>query len=143
MIMLVLGAGALLVMTAALGMFSRAQVATVKSFGIWIAGIGGLALAAMLFLTGRGAAAIGALVVLGPMIWSWRGEWGRKAAGPAARSGGGMSREDAYAVLGLPVGASSAQVLEAHRRLMRAAHPDQGGSDWLAARINQARDALI
>ncbi len=143
MIMLVLGAGALLVMMGALGMFSRAQVATVKSLGVWIAGIGGLLLAAMLFLTGRGAVAVSALVVLGPLIWSWRGERAGKA-GQAPRAGrGGMSREDAYAVLGLKQGASRAEVLEAHRRLMRAAHPDQGGSDWLAARINQARDALV
>lgn len=141
MIMLLLGGGALLVMMGALGMFSRAQIATVKSFGIWVAGIGGLALAAMLFLTGRGAAAIGAMVVLGPLIWSWRGEWGRKVGTPP-RASGGMSRDEAYAVLGLPPGASRPEVLEAHRRLMRAAHPDQGGSDWLAARINQARDVL-
>jgi len=140
--MLLLGAGALLVMMSALGMFSRVRIATVKSFGIWIAGIGGLALAAMLFLTGRGATAIGALVVLGPLLWSFRGDWGRKI-GAAPRASGGMSRADAYAVLGLSPSASRADVLEAHRRLMRAAHPDQGGSDWLAARINQARDVLI
>jgi DnaJ homolog subfamily C member 19 len=46
-------------------------------------------------------------------------------------------------VLGLQPGASKTQIREAHRRLMRGAHPDTGGSDWLAARINQARDILL
>jgi curved DNA-binding protein CbpA len=46
-------------------------------------------------------------------------------------------------VLGLRPGASKAEILSAHRRLMRGAHPDTGGSDWLAARINLARDVLL
>ena len=140
MIALVLGAAALLVMMGALGMFSRAQVATVKALGIWVGGIGALALAAMLFLTGRWVPAIGALLVLGPLLWSFRAELGRPPG--AVPNRGAMSREDAYAVLGLSPGASRADVIAAHRRLMRAAHPDQGGSDWLASRINQARDIL-
>ena len=35
------------------------------------------------------------------------------------------------------------EIHAAHRRLMRMAHPDTGGSDWLASRINQARDVLL
>lgn len=54
-----------------------------------------------------------------------------------------MSREEAYAVLGLDSGASRAQVLEAHRRLMLRVHPDRGGSNFLAAKINQAKDMLL
>jgi hypothetical protein len=62
---------------------------------------------------------------------------------PGAPPGGRMTREEALAVLGLAEGADAAAIRAAHRRLMRAAHPDQGGSDWLAARINQARDILL
>ncbi|MDO9713540.1 J domain-containing protein [Paracraurococcus lichenis] len=62
---------------------------------------------------------------------------------PGGRGGGKMTREEALAVLGLQEGADEAAIRSAHRRLMRAAHPDQGGSDWLAARINEARDILL
>ena len=46
-------------------------------------------------------------------------------------------------MLGLDEGASDADVQEAWVRLMRVVHPDGGGSDWLAARVNQARDVLL
>jgi curved DNA-binding protein CbpA len=54
-----------------------------------------------------------------------------------------MTREEAFEVLGLRPGATEAEIREAHLRLMRAAHPDAGGSDWLASRVNQARDVLL
>ena len=56
---------------------------------------------------------------------------------------GPMTRSEALAVLGLEEGATAEAIRAAHRRLMRSAHPDHGGSDWLAARINQARDLLV
>lgn len=72
---------------------------------------------------------------------AWAGTAGEGGGG--ARPGGRMSRAEALAVLGLAEGATPAEIRAAHRRLMRAAHPDQGGSDWLAARINEARDVLL
>jgi hypothetical protein len=145
MIFLLLGAATLLVMMAALGMFSRAQIDNVKQFGVWVVALGGLALAGLLFMTGRGATAIAALAMLGPLVWSWMGSARGVAPPPRMRadSGGAMSRAEAYAVLGLRQGAPEIDVRAAHKRLMRAAHPDSGGSDWLAARINQARDVLL
>ena len=76
---------------------------------------------------------------------AWR-EVGEPGASAGASAGGGtgpMTREEALAVLGLTEGAGEEAIRAAHRRLMRGAHPDQGGSDWLAARINQARDVLL
>jgi hypothetical protein len=54
-----------------------------------------------------------------------------------------LTRDEAYKVLGLPPSATKAQVKEAHRRLMRSYHPDMGGSDYLAARINEAKELLL
>ena len=66
-----LAALTLLVLLAALGAFERAQVATHKPLGVWIAAIGGLLLAVLLLLTGRAGIALGALILLGPLVWSW------------------------------------------------------------------------
>jgi hypothetical protein len=73
----------------------------------------------------------------------WRAAETAASPPPGAAPGGRLTREEALAVLGLAEGADEAAIRAAHRRLMRAAHPDQGGSDWLAARINQARDTLL
>ena len=53
-----------------------------------------------------------------------------------------MSRAEAYAVLGLEPGASDQDVRAAWRELMKRNHPDQGGSTYLAAKINQAKTLL-
>jgi hypothetical protein len=67
----------------------------------------------------------------------WRSE---PAAEPRS---GAMTRAEALEILGLAEGADEDTIRAAHRRLMRSAHPDQGGSAWLAARINAARDFLL
>ena len=62
---------------------------------------------------------------------------------PPLSDEGPLDRTEALAVLGLAEGATEAEIKAAHRRLMRGAHPDQGGSAWLAARLNAARDLLL
>ena len=56
---------------------------------------------------------------------------------------GAMSEQEAYEVLGLQVGASAEDVRQAHRALMKKLHPDQGGSTYLATRVNMAKDVLL
>lgn len=54
-----------------------------------------------------------------------------------------MTRADALAELGLVEGASEAQIRDAYRQRMRKVHPDHGGTDAQAARVNRARDILL
>ncbi len=60
-----------------------------------------------------------------------------------AGGGGTMDRSEALQILGLAEGASDADIKEAHRRLIAGMHPDHGGSDYLAAQINRAKDILL
>ena len=60
-----------------------------------------------------------------------------------APGSGPMTKEEAYKVLGLEAGAAAADVRKAHRRLMQRLHPDLGGTSFLAARINEAKDVLL
>lgn len=56
---------------------------------------------------------------------------------------GGMSEEEALEILGLEAGAKVEEIEHAYRDMMQKVHPDRGGSDYLAAKINQARDILV
>ena len=54
-----------------------------------------------------------------------------------------MNRREALAVLGLDEAADKEAIVAAHRKLIQKLHPDRGGNDYLAAKINQAKDLLL
>jgi DnaJ-like protein len=122
---------------------------------------GGLILALItlaLALTGRiGFAFItasGAWYLLFGSAPPWQGPYGA-SGGPGRQQGNrqsgngsppqaqSMSRAEALKVLGLEEGATEEQIRATHRRLIQQTHPDKGGTNYLAAKINEAKDVLL
>jgi hypothetical protein len=78
--------------------------------------------------------------------WRQAGEGDANARGRDGRarsSGGPMTENEAYEVLGLQKGAARDDITRAHRTLMKKLHPDQGGTTALAARVNEAKEILM
>ncbi|HEC90856.1 MAG TPA: molecular chaperone DnaJ, partial [Alphaproteobacteria bacterium] len=99
-----------------------------------------------LALSGRLAWAIAAVPAL--IVWLMRLRAAHRAfrafgGAPGERPPGAMTVEEAWRVLGLEPGASRDEIKKTHRRLIAGLHPDRGGSDYLAAKINQAKDLLL
>jgi hypothetical protein len=151
-----LGTAILALLILGLRAFERASAAAIFNLLKWIAAFAGVALTGLLLLSGRGPQALTGLVLVGPLLWRrWhQGGFGTGGIGgtgfggsagtpPPRRQSSTMTRAEAFEVLGLKAGAGADEIHAAHRRLMRMAHPDTGGSDWLASRINQARDVLL
>lgn len=111
--------------------------------------LSGLGLAELLVLRGELASDAESLQLLETYLDGrfpvWRDDveadvHGRERGAPAS---GAMSKQEAYKILGLEPGASTADIRKAHRRLMQRLHPDIGGTSFLAARINEAKDILL
>jgi hypothetical protein len=84
------------------------------------------------------------LVIMGLGLASSARGGGAKATRPPPRvTRSRMSADEARRILGVEAGASRAEILAAHKRLMRMAHPDAGGTAGLAAQLNAARDVLL
>ena len=127
----------------------------------WKLGLGGLAIVLILLaVTGRIhwiGAMIGAmipivrrslplLIKMFPLFQQYVGsrtQTGDNGQSSPPQPDSDMNEISAYAVLGLSPGASKEEIVQAHRKMMQKVHPDRGGSDYLAAQINQAKELLI
>ena len=76
-------------------------------------------------------------------VWREDAEADRREGLGVPPGSGAMTKEEAYKILGLEAGAAATDVRKAHRRLMQRLHPDLGGTSFLAARINEAKDVLL
>jgi len=120
----------------------------------WLAAFGVLLFIIGLLISGKLGWALAALPALFVWVGRFRNLFGfGKAARDWSRAGqnqqnkrpssADMSREEALAVLGLEEGASKEDIKAAHHRLIAQLHPDKGGSQYLAVKINQAKDILL
>jgi len=73
----------------------------------------------------------------------WRQQAGAHGQHPPSNGSDEVSREEALQILGISSDASEEEIIEAHRRLMQKLHPDRGGSAYLAAKINLAKERLL
>lgn len=138
---LILAIGLLLGLYALYRFFLNADVRQIKAlFMTAVIVVVSLALLLMAF-TGKLAAALGILLALAPFVagyWRRREEIKNHAAGAAPV----MTEKEALEVLGLESGASLEEIEQAYKKLMMKVHPDSQGTDWMAAKLNQAREIL-
>ena len=70
-------------------------------------------------------------------------QWQQRQQQDSPQNAAELSLEEAFQILGLQAGASKEEIISAHKKLIQKVHPDRGGNDYLAAKINRAKDILL
>ncbi len=141
MVYLLLLIGAFFALAALYRFFLKAEARQIKAMFLSIIATAiGLA-ALLLAVTGRLPAAIAILIALWPVGIAYMRTRAQRTINLDTEMP--LNEKEAYEVLGLPEGASREDIKEAYLRLMKKVHPDQSGSDWLAKKINAAKDLLL
>ena len=123
--------------------FLSASVDQIKA--LFITAIFVVVCVAMFFLalTGRFGSAVAVLLVAAPIFWPLIKHHLRTEMPTGETSDGPMTREEALKILDVYEGATEDEIQESYKRLMLKVHPDNQGSDWMAVKLNQARDLLL
>ena len=126
--------------------FLRAEVREIKAL-ILAALIITICLALfVLAVTGRLPAAIAIVAALSPFVIGWFTNKRRRASAydrQVGDTGKAMDAKEARRVLGVDENASEIEIKEAYKKLMKKVHPDQEGSQWMAEKLNEAKDLLL
>ncbi|MFW2436359.1 MAG: molecular chaperone DnaJ [Parvibaculales bacterium] len=141
--MLLLGTVTLVVGLLLASLVTRLSVSTLRTTVVAAIVIFGALAMIVLLMSGR----IGLAIAIGAYVF-WLLRLARTSQPPqepptSPRQSGQMSRAQALDVLGLEVGAQPNDIDAAYKALIVKNHPDQGGTDWLAAQLNEARDVLM
>ena len=139
--LILLGLGLLIGAYALYRFFMKANASQVKALFLVVASVAVAIAMFVLAVTGRLPAAFAVLGAVAPIAI---GIWRQKQVAPkAAATSEISSRDEALEILGLKDGASEAEIKAAYKKLMAKVHPDAEGSEWMAAKLNAARDLLL
>lgn len=141
MVYLILIAGVLFAIIGLYRFLLKAPPREIKTLFLAATAVGVAIAALFLTVTGKLPAAIAILTALWPIAVSYLKM--NRTAPPPSETNLPMTAAEAYDVLGLKSGASEEDIRAAHLRLMKKVHPDKAGTDWLARKINAARDLLL
>lgn len=138
--------GVLLGLYALYRFFLRADVRQIKALLLTLLAVSLCVALVFLALTGRLPAALAIVVALVPVmagIWREARKPKNGSAESSPSSSSIMTRKDALDVLGLDEDAGEEDIHNAYKTLMKKVHPDQEGSGWMAAKLNEAKDFLL
>jgi len=123
--------------------FMQANVKQIKA--LFLTAVFTVICAALFFLaiTGRFPAALALLVALAPIVLGFYNRDALPKSHKPEKEPDVSTQEEALEILGLKAEASEEEIEKAYKKLMQKVHPDNEGSDWLAAKLNQARDLLL
>jgi hypothetical protein len=125
--------------------FLRAEVREIKALVLAVLIITICMALFVLAVTGRLPAAIAIVAALSPFIIGWFTKRRRASAydRQVGDSGKPMDEKEARRVLGVDENASEIEIKDAYKKLMKKVHPDQEGSQWMAEKLNEAKDLLL
>lgn len=142
---LILAIGILIGLFALYRFFINANIAQIKALFLSLIALAVAVAVFFLAITGRLPAAIGLVVALIPFILAYlKNRMAQRKNGTAQSQETDVSTvEEALEILGLEPGASAEEITSAYKKLMKKVHPDQEGSEWMATKLNQAKDLLL